>query len=391
MSDAVLIQYHEIALKGANRSRFENLLVLNIKNALGREIGSKLKKRYGRFILEGPFSSDEAQRINAALPKIFGIANFAFSRRAPLDMEAIKKLAGDAVNEAKGESFKINAKRSNKQFPFNSLQINNEVGAYVAEATKKKVNVIAPDILCSIVVTEREAYVFTKVLRCDGGLPVGVSGNLLTLLSGGIDSPVAAWKMMRRGARVNFIHFHSYPYTNKASIEKVKELWSELARWGGGELYLIPFIDIQKQIMTTAEARYRVLLYRRFMLRIAEHIAKRINAQAIVTGENLGQVASQTIENMSSVEKVLNLPILRPLVGENKENIIDQARKIGTYEISIRPHEDCCSVFIPENPATKSWAKDLEREEAKLPVEELIKSALEKYEVINCSNPNRQS
>lgn len=387
--DAVLIHYHEIALKGANRERFEDLLFFNIKKTLGEELGKGLRKHYGRFVLEGTKNAEEKFKIKSVLEKTFGVANFAFSKCVPLEIKAIKKTAAELVGESLGTSFKIETKRPNKNFSLNSMEVSKEVGAHVAGETGKKVDIKKPEIICKITIADQECYISNQTFKSPGGLPVGSSGNLFVLLSGGIDSPVAAWKMMRRGARVNFVHFHSYPYTNKASIEKVKELWSELALWGGGDLYLVPFIDIQKQIMTTAEARFRVLLYRRFMLRIAEEIANKINAKAIVTGENLGQVASQTIENMSSVEKVLNLPILRPLVGENKENIIDEARKIGTYDISIRPHEDCCSLFMPKNPATKSWPEDLEREEAKLPVGEMVKKTLEKYETIHSSNSNR--
>lgn len=390
MREAVLIHYHEIALKGANRKRFEDLLFFNIKKALGESLGKGLKKHYGRFVLDGGEVLEDRQKIASVLEKTFGVANFAFSKCVPTEIEEIKKAAAEVVKNSVGESFKIETKRPNKNFPLNSMEVSKVVGAYVLEQTNKRVDIKNPEIICKITIAEKECYISNETRKSPGGLPIGVSGNLLALLSGGIDSPVAVWKMMRRGGRVSFIHFHSYPYTTKASIEKVKELAKELMVWqGSGELYLIPFIDIQKAIMTGCEARYRVLLYRRFMLRIAEQIANKINAKAIVTGENLGQVASQTIENMSAVEKVLSLPILRPLVGDNKEDIINEARRIGTYNISIQPHEDCCTLFVPQNPATKSRSEDLEREEAKLPVEELIKNALEKYEIINSSNSNR--
>lgn len=381
--DAVKIQYGEIALKGGNRDRFLNLLFSNIKNTLPAALGLKLKKKYGRFILESTFSEEEEKLIRTSLAKIFGIANFSFAKRAPLDLEALKIEAANLVASASGGSFKIATKRSNKQFPLTSMEISAQVGGYVAEKSGKKVDVSNPDIVCAITIAEKEAYLGIELINGPGGLPVGISGNLLALLSGGIDSPVASWRMMRRGAQVNFIHFHSYPYTNRSSQEKVKDLAHTLTSWqGGGTLYLVPFIDIQKEIMIKAEAKYRVLLYRRFMLRIAEELARKNKVQALVTGESLGQVASQTIENITSVEAVCSLPILRPLIGENKDDIIMEARKINTFEISIRPHEDCCTLFVPKNPATKSRPADLEREEAKLDVGGLIKNAIEKIEKV---------
>lgn len=383
---AVIIHYHELALKGGNRAAFENVLILNLQRTLAGIDGLKTEKRYGRLIIKGAAIESRKDEIKNVLKRTFGIANFYFGQAISLDIQEIEKASVQAILAASGATFKIDATRSNKNFALNSMELNREIGAAVLEATSKKVDIKDPDIVCSVMVSETECYVSCEYYKGVGGLPVGTSGKMLALLSGGIDSPIAAWKMMRRGAAVDFIHFHSYPYTNKASIEKVKELAAGLKEWGAGELYLVPFIDIQKQIMTAAESRYRVLLYRRFMLRIAGRLARETRAQAIITGENLGQVASQTIENMSSVEKVLELPILRPLVGENKEDIINEAKKIGTYEISIRPHEDCCTLFVPKNPATKSRPEDLEREEVKLEVEELVKNAVERLETIKIPN-----
>ena len=378
---AVVIHYHELALKGRNRGAFEDALIFNIKNQIKDLKGIRAEKRYGRIILKGENIGSFKNEIKEALLRIFGIANFYFANIALLEIEDIKNKALDAITDAKGDSFKIDATRSNKKFSLNSMEINREVGGFIISKTGKKVKIKDPDITCAIMVAETECYVSCEYFRGAGGLPVGTSGRLSSLLSGGIDSPVASWKMMRRGAIVDFIHFHSYPYTNRSSIEKVKDLASELGRWqGGGILYLVPFIDIQKEIMTKSEARYRVLLYRRFMLRIAEELARTSNAKALVTGESLGQVASQTIENIASVGAVSSLPLLRPLIGETKDDIIEVAKKIGTFEISIRPHEDCCTLFVPKSPATKSRAEDLEREEAKLEVEELIKNALVRTE-----------
>lgn len=380
---AAVIHCHELTLKGRNRGAFEDALILDIKNKLKDIKGLKLEKRYGRIILKGESVDFFKNEIKEALLRTFGIANFYFADIAILELEDIKNKALEAVSGAKGDTFKIDATRSNKKFALNSMEINKEVGGFIISKTGKKVKVKDPDITVAIMVAETECYVSTEYFKGAGGLPVGPSGRLASLLSGGIDSPVASWKMMRRGATVDFIHFHSYPYTNRSSIEKVKDLAAELGRWqNGGNLYLVPFIDIQKEIMTKSEAKYRVLLYRRFMLRIAETIALGNGAKALVTGESLGQVASQTIENMASVGAVCALPLLRPLIGETKDDIIEVAKKIGTFEISIRPHEDCCTLFVPEHPATKSRVEDLEREEAELDIGGLVKNAIDKIEKI---------
>ncbi|MBI2099441.1 tRNA 4-thiouridine(8) synthase ThiI [Candidatus Uhrbacteria bacterium] len=380
---AVVIHYHELALKGRNRGAFEDALIFNIKKILSDFKGIKIEKRFGRAIVKGDEIAARKIDIGDALSRVFGIANFYFAAVAPLDIEEIKKEAVLAVGAADGDSFKIETSRSNKKFPLNSMEVSRVVGAAAAAGTEKKVKIKNPDIICSIIIAETECYISCEFHQGIGGLPVGSSGKLLSLLSGGIDSPVASWKMMRRGAEIDFIHFHSYPYTNRSSIEKVKDLAAELAGWQGrGMLYLVPFIDIQKEIMMKAEAKYRVLLYRKFMLRIAEEVARTNGAKALVTGESLGQVASQTIENISSAQAAAKLPILRPLIGENKDDIIEMAKKIGTFEISIRPHEDCCTLFVPKNPATKSRPEDLDREEAKLEVEELVRNAMAKIEKV---------
>lgn len=380
---AVVIHCHELALKGRNRGAFEDALIFNIKNQIKDLKGIRTERRYGRIILKGDNINSFKNEIKEALLRTFGIANFYFAKTAALEVEDIKNKALEAISDAKGDTFKIDATRSNKKFILNSMEINREVGGFIISKTEKKVKIKDPDIRCAIMVAETECYVSTEYFGGVGGLPVGTSGRLASLLSGGIDSPVASWKMMRRGAVVDFIHFHSYPYTNRSSIEKVKDLAAELGRWqNGGNLYLVPFIDIQKEIMTKSEAKYRVLLYRRFMLRIAETLAFGNGAKALVTGESLGQVASQTIENIASVGAICSLPLLRPLIGETKDDIIEVAKKIGTFEISIRPHEDCCTLFVPEHPATKSRAEDLAREEAKLDVGGLIKNAIEKIEKI---------
>ena len=256
------------------------------------------------------------------------------------------------------------------------------MGTHIVETMKKKVNLTQPGANCYIDMFENRAFVYPERIPGPGGLPVGVSGKVVAMLSGGIDSPVAAYLAMKRGATVVFVHFHSVPYTTPASIEKVREMITTLNRFQmRSKLYLVELAPIQKQIMTETEARYRVLIYRRFMLRIAEQIAREVDAHALITGESLGQVASQTLVNMEAVGRVTNMSILRPLIGFDKQEIIDKPRDIGTYDISIQPDQDCCSLFVPDHPATKARPEQLERQEVLLDVDKLVETGLTSAEI----------
>ncbi|MDO8598808.1 MAG: tRNA uracil 4-sulfurtransferase ThiI [bacterium] len=278
-------------------------------------------------------------------------------------------------------TFAVRAKRADKSFPENSQEIERRVGAAIAEATGLRVDLEHPDLTVHIEIVERTAFVLLEKSEGPGGLPVGVSGRVLALLSSGFDSPVASWRMMRRGCIVDFIHFHSYPYTSDASIRNVEEIVRVLQPWQQerGRLHLVSLIDYQKAVMTEAPAALRVLLYRRMMVRVAERIARQLGAEALVTGENLGQVASQTIPNMAVVEVVAERPVFRPLLGYDKLEIIREAEMIGTAAISTRPYDDCCSLFTPTHPSTRARGGDLDAAEAVLGagewVERLVASA----------------
>lgn len=399
MKFMIIVHYHEIALKGKNRVFFEVRLVKNIKEGLSG-LYKKVERLPGRIVVlkKSRVSND---KIKERLLKIFGVAYFVFADECDSNLKDIKKTTLKHLKDKKfppcgglpeqWKTFKIETKRSYKQFPKTSQEVSAEVGGYVlnnlkhggAPVGRPRVNVKNPDLVCNIEITKNATYIYSEKIKGAGGLPVGVSGKVVALLSGGIDSPVAAYRIMKRGSRVVFVHFHSYPQTSKASEEKVKELAKILNDYQfESKLYLVPFLDAQKEIMTKTLASYRVILYRRFMLRIAEEIARRENALALATGESVGQVASQTIENINTVNNVVELPVLRPLISYDKEEIIKEAQNIGTFEISIQPHDDCCTLFIPRNPIIKGKIEAAEKEEEKLGVDKLIKICLDKMKVV---------
>ena len=280
------------------------------------------------------------------------------------------------------ETFRISATRSNKDFALTSQQINEQAGGAVIEKFNKKVKLKNPDITLFVQVVEKFAFLFTKKIKGQGGLPVGTSSKAISLLSGGIDSPVSSFLAMKRGVEIVFCHFHAMPYVSKESVDKVKQLAELLTKYQGkAKLYLVPFGDIQKEILLKTKPDYRVVLYRRFMFRISEEIAKEEKAKALVTGESIGQVASQTIENISVISEITDLPILRPLIAQDKEEIIKKAKEIGTYELSIMPHQDCCARFLPKHPATKADLMKVKAEEANLDVKKLIEQAIKNTEI----------
>jgi thiamine biosynthesis protein ThiI len=264
------------------------------------------------------------------------------------------------------------------------MDIEREIGLSCCKKFQdKSVNLSQPDRTIFIELVEKWAFVGREKISGSGGLPTGSSGKILALLSGGIDSPVASYQMLRRGCEVDFIHFHSYPYVDEASVSKVKDLAFHLSHWQKTtKLYLIPFLEVQKKIVMETRADYRIILYRRYMFRTAQCLAKKIKAQALVTGESLGQVASQTLENISLIQQVVSLPIFRPLIGYDKNKIITQAKQIKTYELSILPHQDCSSLFVPEHPVTKAQYFLVENEEIKLPQENLINDMLNRLEYV---------
>ncbi len=380
MQKVFIVHYGEVGLKGKNRSFFENRLVRNIKQALEGTEYADVQRIHGRILVGLDVDSDVPE-IQRRLGAAMGIAHFELCRVTEQNMEAIKSGALEWIQGHEFQTLKVETKRANKQFPLTSPEISAEVGAHLLKHTGARADMHHPDLMCWIEIVEKSAYIYTDKIRGIGGLPVGVSGKVLVMLSGGIDSPVAAWRMMKRGAKAIFVHFHSYPYTDKASLEKAAELVGILAKSNHRtQVYYVPFAEIQREIVTKTPAPFRVILYRRMMVRIAERIAEKEGAVALVTGESLGQVASQTLGNLKVIEDTANLPILRPLIGDDKEEIVNLAQRIGTFDVSTLPHQDCCSLFVPDHPATNATIEDVQSAENALKIDALVEQALEAVE-----------
>ena len=372
----VIAHYQEIALKGKNRPVFVNKLLDNLRYATKGTGVDNAKDQGGRVILS--LASDAREDlVKERVSKVFGIANFALGYRTSNDVEVLKEAVLRHIKDKAFKSFRVSTKRGYKEYPLTSMDVDRIVGAHIKGATGAKVDLTHPELTVFIEVLSKEAFFYTEKFQGQGGLPVGTGGKVACLLSGGIDSPVAAYRMMKRGCSVLFVHFHSYPYLSKMSQEKVGDIAEILNQYQrSSKLFLIPFGDIQKEIVLQAPAKYRVVLYRRMMVRITEAIAKREKALALVTGESLGQVASQTLENITSIENAATLPVLRPLIGMDKGEIIGQAMAIGTYDISIIPDQDCCQLFIPKNPAVRTTIEEIERAEKVLDIPKLIDMGL---------------
>ena len=371
--DSVLVRYHEIALKKGNRRYFTELLKRNLLAAV-KDLGPKEARSLpARILLTFKDDVDEKillQRVGG----VFGVANFSIVERTSRDMDVLRERILHSLNGSRFESFRIDTQRGDKTFPLTSPEINRQLGAAVKEKSGARVDLDNAEFTVTVEMLPRDAFFGFNKIAGAGGLPVGASGRVVVLISGGIDSPVAAYRMMQRGCRLIFVHFHSVPFQDKTSQEKVRRLVALLTRHQFvSRLYLVPFGEIQRQIVAGVARPLRVVLYRRMMLRIGEAIARREKAKALATGESLGQVASQTLENMAVIQQAARLPILRPLVGMDKQEIIDQARRIGTFDISAIPDQDCCQLFVPKHPATKARFRDVEADELKLDVKELLR------------------
>ncbi len=380
MTDIILCKLGEIVLKGLNRKSFELKLMGNIRRRIAQ---------YGRFrvyCLQSTVyveAEDDGADVDAAfeaLKKVFGIIKLSRAAACEKDAgaiaaKAIEYLRGDML---RAKSFKVESKRSDKSFPLTSIQLSQAVGGELAEAYPNcRVDVHEPELTVMIEVRDLAAYVHAAAVPGAGGMPVGSNGTAVTLLSGGIDSPVSTYMIAKRGVRLIPIHYFSFPYTSEAAKEKVVELARLLTDWCGRmTLEVVPFTHIQEEIRDKCPEEYFTLIMRRFMMRIAERIAEANGAKAIVTGENLGQVASQTMEAMASTQAVTHLPTLQPLVGMDKEEIVQMARKIGTFDTSILPYEDCCTVFTPRHPRTRPKLEEVETVEAALDVQALVEEAL---------------
>ncbi len=377
-----IVHYAELGIKGRNREYFEERLVSNIKTQLKGLSVKNVLRRTGLIRVEA--EDAQAEAVLQRLKMIAGIATISSGTHVGLDVQEIIREAA-ACFASKTGTFRVTARRPNKRFLTTSQELSALAGEAILLANPKvQVDLHNPDHVCWIEVTDDGAFVSNEKIKGAGGLPLGTSGKLISLLSGGIDSPVASWMMARRGAPLHYVHFHNFPYTDRASIDIVKDLAKVLNRTGmRAFLSLINLTPIQEEIAAVCNPQYRIILYRRMMFRIAERLAERENASGLVTGESLGQVASQTVENMRTIEAVTTLPVLRPLIGMDKEEIMDRARKIGTYELSILPHSDCCSLFMPPHPATKSRELLVAEDEKKLDIENLIAKALAEEELID--------
>ena len=372
---SIVVHYKELALKGKNRPWFIQVLIRNLKTALAGLHVRAFRSSMGRIEIEmGPDSP--WPEVRARMERVFGIANFSMAGRGPHDFDALAAAILADVGDRRPPSFRVSATRADKRLPFTSPQVEREVGGLIKEAMGWHVDLDRPALTVHIEMLPDGAFYFFGKEPGAGGLPTGTGGRVACLLSGGIDSPVAAYRMMRRGCSVLFIHFHSYPILSRASQEKVREIAALLTRYQlRSRLVLVPFGDLQQQVVLAVAPELRVVIYRRLMLRIAERIARRWHARALVTGEVIGQVASQTLENMTTIADATTLEVLRPLVGMDKDEISSEAARIGTYPISIIPDQDCCTLFTPRHPATRARVTDAAQAEQSLPIDEMVTAA----------------
>jgi len=395
MNKVILVRYGEIILKGLNRPTFEAKLISNIKKSL-YDLGKiEVKISQARIYVEPQSDDYDYDAAIERLTKVFGVISVSPVWTVESDFEIIKQSSVEMLKDiidrnaairtgAEGTvTFKVETKRGNKRFPMKSPEISAELGGYLLESIPVlKVDVNNPSIILFVEVRE-STYIYSEIIPGCGGLPVGTNGKVMLLLSGGIDSPVAGWMMAKRGASLEAIHFHSYPYTSERAKEKVIELARILSRYCYNiRLHIVPFTDIQLEINDRCPQEDLTIIMRRAMMMIAEKIARANGALALVTGESLGQVASQTIESLYVTDSAVNMPVFRPLIGMDKNDVIDIARKIETFETSILPYEDCCTVFVAKHPRTKPKLPDILESESVLNLEELIEKAIEKTEVL---------
>jgi len=382
MENLYLISYGEIALKGENRPFFERILVQRIKQALGGFEKYKVQRTHGRIYcyVQGP-----EEDVIDSLKRVFGIVSISPTESCDLDLEAIKETAFSIMEKIdyKGKTFKVETRRPNKSFPMQSPEVSREIGAHLLRNLKDlRVDVHNPDILLEIEIRER-AYVYQEKISGLGGLPVGCNGRAVLLLSGGIDSPVAGYMTMKRGVEIEAVYFHSFPFTSDRAKEKVIDLTRILSAYCGHiNLHVVNFTDVLKEIGEKTPNDFLTILMRRMMVRISERVAEKVGAKALVTGESLGQVASQTLEAINATNEVANMPILRPLIGFDKSEIMALARKIGTYEISIEPYADCCTVFVPEHPKTRPELEAVRKAEQNLDIDMLTEWGINNIEKI---------
>ena len=376
MKTHVIVKTHELALKGKNRPWFMRRLTENLRCATE---GAGVSRVWHGQLMVGLTLEDESRwpEVGERVRDCFGVAKFFLAQEFPQDLALIEDALPGMLEGRQFGTFRIETNRADKRFPMTSPEVNRRLGKFVEDATGAGVDLSAPDLTIYLDIQTRGILLYFDETPAHGGLPVGTSGKVAVMLSGGIDSPVAAWHMMKRGCPAAYVHFHSYPLVDRSSIEKATELVQHLTRHQRhSDLFLAPLAEIQKRIIVETPPSYRVLLYRRFMLRITEALARQTRAKAIVTGESCGQVSSQTLDNIAVVDDVAGMPVLRPLIGLNKEEIVGMARNIGTFPISIQPDQDCCSLFVPKRPETRGRLSTVEKLEKGLPVDEMVAEAL---------------
>lgn len=380
MKEIILVKLGEIVLKGLNRKTFEDILIKNLKRRLAAIGQFQVRSAQSTITITPVYDDADMDEAVDCVSKVFGIATFSRACVAEKDIETIKQSAAEYLADTlEGiDTFKVEAKRSDKKFPLTSPQICTEVGGYLLEKFPNlSVDVHNPDITVTVEVRDFAAYIRAGVIKGAGGIPVGTGGKAAVLISGGIDSPVASYMMAKRGLELTAIHFASPPYTSERAEEKVVELLKKVSAYSGRmNMYTVPFTKIQEQIKEKCHEEYFTIIMRRFMMKIAERVAKQNDCLALITGESLGQVASQTIGAIACTDNACNMPVFRPLIGMDKEEIIEISRKIDTFDISIQPYEDCCTVFTPKHPRTRPVLADVIAEENKIDYEPLIEEAV---------------
>ncbi len=386
MNKVLLLKFGELFLKGRNRREFLKLLRYNIEQKL-KGLTYKLSETQGRLVVSN-FSADIEDELISRLQKVFGLIGVASAVEIDTVMEDIEKYVGgfDVENY---KTFKIEAKRADKTFPMTSMEIERHLGGVVLDKNPNlKVDLYNPELVINVEIrVNNKTYIYSNLYPCANGLPLGSAGKGLLLLSGGIDSPVAGYLMSKRGLKLEAVHFHSYPYTSAQAKEKVIELAKEISEYCGEiKLHVVSFTEIQEQIHKNCDAEYMITIMRRIMMRIAERLCKENGLGAIVTGESLGQVASQTMQSMTVTNSVVSLPVFRPVIAFDKEEIMNVARKIGTYETSILPYEDCCTVFLPKNPVIRPTISRAEYLEKSLDIDSLVETAVLNEEIIDIKN-----
>ncbi|WP_404453606.1 tRNA 4-thiouridine(8) synthase ThiI [Virgibacillus necropolis] len=389
--DHILIRYGEMALKGKNRKKFYSKLQDNLRNLLAAFPEVKVKRTQGRMFVQ--LHGQDPNPVMDICKEVFGIQSLSLAIKVANDDQQIKDAALYALkNSVETKTFKISVKRIDKSFPIRSQEFNREVGAYLlVNSNGYTVDVHQPDLDMKIEIRTEATYITSEVIKGAGGFPVGTSGKSLLLLSGGIDSPVAGYLAMKRGVAIEAVHFHSPPFTSERAKQKVLDLASELTNYGPSiKLHIVPFTKLQQLVFQHMPDRYSMTIMRRMMLRVSEEICKKESILSMTTGESLGQVASQTMESMNCINEVTNYPVIRPLITMDKLDIIDISRKISTYDISIRPFEDCCTIFVPKAPKTKPKREKVSYFESTINFDDLIQEAVEETEVIKITKESQE-